>query len=94
MMFYRCDNSLQLCFRLISANDTVYMDIPVSDCGVSYIEHIELVMTIKYSKRGDLSIDLTSAQGGYTWAIVTFHGLLVPRLIRCYPVAEPCANLI
>lgn len=34
-----------------------------SACKINYLEHIELVMSAAYTKRGDLSIDLTSAQG-------------------------------
>ncbi|XP_067933501.1 neuroendocrine convertase 1-like [Watersipora subatra] len=51
--------------REISRNKAANIKIEVteSDCGINYLEHVELVMTASYSKRGDLSLDLTSAQG-------------------------------
>lgn len=42
---------------------TVKINVNRKDCAIRHLEHVELVMTAVYTKRGDLSVDLTSAQG-------------------------------
>lgn len=44
----------------------VYIDVKKDDCVINYLEHVELVFTASYSKRGDISLDLISAQGRTT----------------------------
>ncbi|XP_069360440.1 neuroendocrine convertase 1-like [Maniola hyperantus] len=47
----------------ISSAETVDIAINVLDCAVIYIEHVELVTTIQYTRRGALEIYLVSPQG-------------------------------
>ncbi|CAH2229642.1 neuroendocrine convertase 1-like [Pararge aegeria] len=47
----------------MSSAETVDIAIDVFDCPVNYIEHVELVTNIKYTRRGALEIYLVSSQG-------------------------------
>ena len=69
-----------LCDRDITKNKSaeVYIKVNEHDCDIGYIEHVELVLTATYPKRGDLSVDLTSAQGKRFSALT-----LVASLMRC-----------
>ena len=79
-LFYLWLIAYLLCDRDITKNKSaeVYIKVNEHDCDIGYIEHVELVMTATYPKRGDLSVDLTSAQGKCFSALK-----LVASLMRC-----------
>lgn len=65
-------------FSPISPNkkSVTYINVAESACIINYLEHVELVLTAKYSQRGYLSIDLTSAQGELITKKVPHHCIL------------------
>ncbi|XP_045538981.1 neuroendocrine convertase 1, partial [Papilio machaon] len=47
----------------ITTKKSVNIQIYVENCGVNYIEHVELIVNAEYKRRGALEIYLTSPQG-------------------------------
>ncbi|RVE44747.1 hypothetical protein evm_010599 [Chilo suppressalis] len=47
----------------ISSGEILEIPIKVDDCIINYIEHVELIVNVRYSRRGALEIDLTSPRG-------------------------------
>ncbi|KAL0870759.1 hypothetical protein ABMA27_005693 [Loxostege sticticalis] len=47
----------------LSSGETVEIPINIKDCEVNYIEHVELIVNVRYNRRGALEIFLTSPQG-------------------------------
>ncbi|GBP21767.1 Neuroendocrine convertase 1 [Eumeta japonica] len=48
---------------ILSTGATIDVLFSVDDCAVNYLEHVELIVNIRYNRRGALEVDLTSAQG-------------------------------
>lgn len=48
---------------LISSGESVDVEIAVDGCDVNYLEHVEVVINVKYSCRGALEVYLTSPRG-------------------------------
>ena len=59
-------------FRELSSGNAVQIDIQSSGCigeesnHIKYLEHVQLFVSIEYSKRGDLHINITSPNGTNT----------------------------
>lgn len=47
----------------ISSNEPIEIVITVDDCIVNYIEHVELVINVRYGRRGAVEIQLRSPLG-------------------------------
>ncbi|XP_013149101.1 PREDICTED: neuroendocrine convertase 1-like [Papilio polytes] len=58
--------------RRISTKEDVNIEIYVENCGVNYIEHVELVVNAKYKRRGALEIYLTSPQDWPLTSVATW----------------------
>ena len=60
-----------LYYRTLKSNQEITIDIQSHGCDgqeteINYLEHVEIQLNMDYTKRGDLSIDVTSAMGkGY-----------------------------
>ena len=56
---------------MLKSNQEITIDIQSNGCDsqeteINYLEHVEIQLNMDYTKRGDLSIDVTSAMGkGY-----------------------------
>ncbi|CAH2049099.1 unnamed protein product, partial [Iphiclides podalirius] len=48
---------------IISSKEIFEVTVTVENCAVNYIEHVELILNAKYSRRGALEIYLVSPQG-------------------------------
>ncbi|KAL4717118.1 hypothetical protein ACJJTC_017005 [Scirpophaga incertulas] len=49
--------------RVISSGYSVQVLVDVKDCAVNYVEHVELITNVRYSRRGALEISLASPSG-------------------------------
>lgn len=47
----------------ISTKDPVDIFIRVVDCSINYIEHVEFIVNVLYSRRGALQVHLESPRG-------------------------------
>ncbi|XP_063829835.1 neuroendocrine convertase 1-like [Ostrinia nubilalis] len=47
----------------ISSGEIVEIPININSCEVNYIEHVELIVNVRYNRRGALQIYITSPQG-------------------------------
>lgn len=63
--------------RLFSGQNIDVLIHVKDDCVVNYIEHIEVLMNIRYDRRGALEIYLVSPQG----EVLVIYGSLVVYLV-------------
>lgn len=64
----------------LSSHNPIQIDIKSTGCAgepenhIRYLEHVQLFVTIDYTKRGDLHINLTSPNGTHTMLLSEREG--------------------